>query len=280
MATSWMPTERCSPKSTGVKQHDGRIGIWRLKFLTSTAILKATQVCAAAAFVSSAKSACVHPDRKDPYLCPFLSINVMRSEPSDFHTLKVVIALVTRKWRPLSKMRRQELLLDALPISSRQSCRFALLRHLCHLQSRSASIQRGRILIFAGCPSLISKRNSSQLFSTEASGMQFVFVPFFVLARSRRLCREILALTDWRGLPCGLLSRRWLPAERQNPGATRDGAGWRMDGECFQTIQRPDVCLFGMLHIRWIQGLFHMQLKACSWQLLLVCSSDALHVCN
>lgn len=26
-------------------------------------------VCAAAAFVSSAKSSCVHPDRKDPYLC-------------------------------------------------------------------------------------------------------------------------------------------------------------------------------------------------------------------
>eukprot|EP00434_Breviolum_minutum_P017157 symbB.v1.2.015144.t1/scaffold1124.1/size136573/10 len=27
------------------------------------------EVCATAAFVSSAKSACVHPDRKDPYLC-------------------------------------------------------------------------------------------------------------------------------------------------------------------------------------------------------------------
>ena len=43
----------------------------RLKFLTLTTILKATQVCATAAFVSSAKSACVHPDRKDPYLCLF-----------------------------------------------------------------------------------------------------------------------------------------------------------------------------------------------------------------
>ena len=30
----------------------------------------------------------MHPDRKDPYLCPFLSINVMRSEPSDFHTFE------------------------------------------------------------------------------------------------------------------------------------------------------------------------------------------------
>lgn len=27
------------------------------------------QVCAAAAFVSSAKSQCIHPERKDPYLC-------------------------------------------------------------------------------------------------------------------------------------------------------------------------------------------------------------------
>lgn len=29
-------------------------------------------VCAAAALVSSAKSACIHPERKEPYLCPSL----------------------------------------------------------------------------------------------------------------------------------------------------------------------------------------------------------------
>ena len=38
------------------------------------------QVCAAAAFVSSAKSQCVHPERKDPYLCRVPKFDIKKEQ--------------------------------------------------------------------------------------------------------------------------------------------------------------------------------------------------------
>lgn len=42
--------------------------------IAAESLLETPQVCAAAAFISSAKSQCIHPERKDPYLCRLLCL--------------------------------------------------------------------------------------------------------------------------------------------------------------------------------------------------------------
>ena len=234
--------------------YDGSIGIWmRLKFLTLTTILKATQVCATAAFVSSAKSACVHPDRKDPYLCLFLSINVMRlfaaSEPSDFHTLKVVIALATQKWLwPLSKMRRQELLLDALPwnfvTTVLQVC--AAAAFVSSAKSQCIHPER-KDPYLCRVPNLDVKKEHVFNWSLWYAIICNLFS--CKRARSRRFVLRDFGIVGLKG------SAMWPFAEGVIAhGMAEGGAGWsRMeDGPVLPnvpTMSRP----YWMLHIRWIQ---------------------------
>lgn len=108
----------------------------------------ASQACAAAAFVSSAKSQCIHPERKDPYLCGALSLETCNKLCAlSGATVQVATALGTA----LPASRRTTRPVSRLPQSLYSRPRRCVpLQLSSHQQSHSASTPRGRTPISVG----------------------------------------------------------------------------------------------------------------------------------